>query len=81
MASAQAGFAELVRTLDEFSHDLLKKREFMALYQGKGLAEGTASYTFRYWIESQDSTLTGEQIEAFQQEYITFLESKGLRLR
>ena len=53
----------------------------MALYQGKGLAEGTASYTFRYWIESQDSTLTGEQIEAFQQEYIAFLESKGLRLR
>ena len=81
VANAQAGFAGLVRTLDEFSHDLLKKREFMALYQGKGLAEGTASYTFRYWIESQDSTLTGEQIEAFQQEYITFLESKGLRLR
>lgn len=81
VASAQAGFANLVRTLDEFSHDLLKKREFTALYQGKGLAEGTASYTFRYWIESQDSTLTGEQIEAFQQEYITFLRSKGLRLR
>ena len=81
VANAQAGFAGLVRTLDEFSHDLLKKREFMALYQGKGLAEGTASYTFRYWIESQAGTLTGEQIEAFQQEYITFLESKGLRLR
>ena len=81
VANAQAGFAGLVRTLDEFSHDLLKKREFMALYQGKGLAEGAASYTFRYWIESQDSTLTGEQIEAFQQEYITFLQSKGLRLR
>ena len=81
VASAQAGFAELVRTLNEFSHALLKKREFMALYQGRGLAEGTASYTFRYWIESQDGTLTGEQIEAFQQEYITFLESKGLRLR
>ncbi len=81
VASVQSGFTELVRTLDEFSHDLLKKREFMALYQGKGLAEGTASYTFRYWIESQDSTLTGEQIETFQQEYLTFLQSKGLRLR
>ncbi len=81
VASAQAGFAELARTLDDFSHDLLKKREFITLYQGKGLAEGTASYTFRYWIESQDSTLTGEQIEAFQREYIAFLESKGLHLR
>ncbi len=81
VASAQSGFAELVRTLDEFSHDLLQRREFMALYQGGGLAEGTASYTFRYWIESQDSTLTGEQIEAFRQAYITFLQSRSLRLR
>ena len=81
VASAQAGFAELVRTLDKFSHTLLKKREFITLYKGKGLEEEAASYTFRYWIESQDSTLTGEQIEAFQQEYIAFLRSKGLSLR
>ncbi len=81
VASAQAGFAELTRTLDEFSHPLLTKREFITLYKGKGLEEGAASYTFRCWIESKDSTLTGEQIEAFQQEYITFLQSKGLSLR
>ena len=81
VASAQAGFAELIRTLDEFSHTLLKKREFITFYKGKGLDEGTASYTLRYWIESQDSTLTGEQIEAFQQEYLAFLQSKGLKLR
>ena len=53
----------------------------MTLYTGKGLDPGMGSYTFRYWIESQDSTLTGEQIEAFQQEYIAFLTSKGLKLR
>jgi phenylalanyl-tRNA synthetase beta subunit len=40
-----------------------------------------ASYTFRYWIESPDRTLSGEQIEVFQQEYIAFLSAKGLKLR
>ena len=81
VASAESGFVELIHTLDTFSHPFLKRREFITLYKGKGLAEGTGSYTFRYWIESKDSTLTSEQIESFQQEYITFLKSQGLSLR
>jgi phenylalanyl-tRNA synthetase beta chain len=81
VAPIEASFAQLVSTLDTFSHPFLKKREFVTLYTGKGLDPGMGSYTFRYWIESKDSTLTGEQIEAFQQEYITFLTSKGLKLR
>ena len=81
LAPLEASFAELVSTLDTFSHPFLKKREFVTLYTGKGLEPGMGSYTFRYWIESKDSTLTGEQIEAFQHEYITFLTSKGLKLR
>ena len=81
VANAESGFVELIHTLDTFSHPFLKRREFITLYKGKGLAEGMASYTFRYWIESKNSTLTSEQIEAFQQEYITFLKSQGLSLR
>ena len=81
VAPIEASFAELVSTLDTFLHPFLKKREFVTLYTGKGLDPGMGSYTFRYWIESKDGTLTGEQIEAFQQEYITFLTSKGLKLR
>ena len=81
VASAESGFVELIHTLDTFSHPFLKRREFITLYKGKGLAEGTGSYTFRYWIESEDNTLTSEQIESFQQEYITFLKSQGLSLR
>ena len=81
VANTQAGFAALTQTLDEFTHPLLKRREFITFYKGKGLDTGAASYTFRYWIESQEGTLTGEQIEAFQQEYIAFLNSKSLKLR
>lgn len=81
VAPLELSFAELVSRLDSFSHPFFKKREFVTLYTGKGLDPGMGSYTFRYWIESKDSTLTGEQIEAFQQEYIAFLTSKGLKLR
>ena len=81
VASPEAGFVGLVRLLDEFSHPLLKKRDFITLYKGQGLEQGMGSYTFRYWIESKERTLTGEEIEAFQQEYLEFLKSKGLSLR
>ena len=81
VAPLKASFAELVRTLDSFVHPLLKKREFVTRYTGQGLDPGMASYTFRYWIESPDRTLSGEQIEVFQQEYIAFLSAKGLKLR
>ena len=81
VAPLTTSFAELVRTLDGFSHPLLKKREFMTRYTGTGLDPGLGSYTFRYWIESPDRTLSREQIEVFQQEYIVFLEARGLQLR
>lgn len=81
VADARAGFAELAGRLDEFSHPLLKKREFVTIYRGKGLDAGLGSYTFRYWIESPDGTLSGTQINAFQAEFLDFLRAKGLRLR
>ena len=81
VAPLTTSFAELLRTLDGFSHPLLKKREFVRRYTGKGLDPGLGSYTFRYWIESPERTLSGEQIEVFQQDYLAFLEASGLHLR
>ena len=81
VADVSEGFAELAGRLDEFSHPLLKKREFVTIYQGKGLDPGLGSYTFRYWIESPDGTLSGAQIDAFRAEFLDFLRAKGLRLR
>ena len=51
------------------------------MYRGKGLDPGLGSYTFRYWIESPDGTLSGAQINAFQSEFLGFLSTQGLRLR
>jgi phenylalanyl-tRNA synthetase beta subunit len=55
--------------------------EFITLYRGRELEEGMGSYTFRYWIESKERSLSGEQIEAFHKEYIELLKSRGLSLR
>jgi len=74
-------FAALEKAIDGFSHELILRRDFLYSYQGKGLAQGEAAYTFRYWIGSRDHTLSGEEIEGFRSGFLDFLESKGLKLR
>ena len=74
-------FSELEKKLEDFSHPLLRKREFMTVFRGKTLGADLVSYTFRYWIGSSEGTLSGEQIDAFQGEYLDFIKSKGLQLR
>jgi phenylalanyl-tRNA synthetase beta chain len=76
-----AEFSELQHKLDKFSHPLLRGQKFQYLYKGKGLPEGKASYTFRCWFGLPDRTITTEQIEAFQKEYLDFLKSQNLQLR
>src|SRR3712207_7157699 len=39
-----------------FTHPLVKSLEFVSQYKGKGLPEGKASYTFRYWLRSEEHT-------------------------
>lgn len=75
------GFAQLEKTLDKFSHPLLQNSEFLYLYKGKGLEKGKGSYTFRYWIGSKQRTLRGDEIDAFKQDFLEFLETEKLRLR
>lgn len=74
-------FSELEKKLEDFSHPLLRKKEFMTVFRGETLGADLISYTFRYWIGSSKGTLSGEQIDAFQGEYLDFIKSKGLQLR
>ncbi|MGC4876225.1 phenylalanine--tRNA ligase subunit beta [Micromonospora sp. DT43] len=74
-------YEELVATLDEFSHPLVQQREFVTVYRGKGLPPGTASYTFRFWLQAPDHTLTGAELEGFRDEFLTFVKERGITLR
>lgn len=75
------GFDSLEKTLDGFRHPLISEREFLYVYKGKGLPEGQASYTFRYWLGAADHTLTGAEIEDFRQSFLRFLQEAGISLR
>lgn len=79
--SIDLGFDRLEKLLDGFSDPLLKRREFLTAYRGKGLEKGTASYSFRFLIGAEDHTLSGEEIEAFHRKYMAFLQQNGIALR
>ncbi len=75
------GFGALERTLNQFGHPLLLRRKFITHYAGKGLGQGMASYSFRYWLGSYERTLNKEDIDGFQQALMEFLASHGIELR
>ncbi|HBT76115.1 MAG TPA: hypothetical protein DEB39_04135 [Planctomycetaceae bacterium] len=75
------GFEQLEKTLDGFTHPLLKKREFLVVYKGKGLKQGTASYSFRFWIGADDHTLDGGELDAFHKAFLDFINDNGISLR
>ncbi|MBD3290363.1 phenylalanine--tRNA ligase subunit beta [candidate division KSB1 bacterium] len=76
-----AGYDKLIEKIDKFSHPLIVKREFVALYKGKPLPQGKGSYSFRYLIGLKERTITGEEIEEFKKQYLEFLKSQELELR
>ncbi|MDR0327276.1 MAG: hypothetical protein LBI05_03160, partial [Planctomycetaceae bacterium] len=75
------GFDQLESLLDHFANPLVMRREFLVSYRGKGLDKGTACYSFRFWIGSPDHTLTGEEIESFHQQFLTYIQRNNISLR
>jgi phenylalanyl-tRNA synthetase beta chain len=75
------GFEKLQKRLDRFQHPLIRRREFLTAYKGKGLEKGMASYSFRFWIGAEDHTLTGEEIEQFHDSFLAFLKNEKIALR
>ncbi len=75
------GFAELESRLDQFSHPLILRREFLYSYKGKGLPQGKASYSYRYWLGAWDHTLASEEIDDFRTNLLAFLDTHDIKLR
>jgi len=75
------GFAGLEEVLGGFAHPLVKDREFLYAYKGKGMPSGKGSYTYRYWLAAPDRTLTSEEIEDFRSSLLAFLQGRGIPLR
>ena len=79
--SVEDGFDKLESLLEHFVNPLIIRREFLVSYRGKGLDRGMACYSFRFWIGSSDHTLSGEEIEAFHQQFLIYIKENGVALR
>ena len=79
--NVEDGFDKLESLLDRFVNPLVIRREFLVSYRGKGLEKGTSCYSFRFWIGSPDHTLSGEEIESFHQQFLTYIKEHGISLR
>ncbi len=75
------GYAALEERLAAFAHPLVRSREFVYAYKGKGLPPGKGSYTYRFWIGAADHTLATEEIEHFRAALLAFLQAEEIPLR
>jgi phenylalanyl-tRNA synthetase beta chain len=75
------GYSALDRRLAAFAHPLVRSREFVYAYKGKGLPPGKGSYTYRFWIGAADHTLATEEIEQFRAALLAFLQAAQIPLR
>ncbi|OPX44123.1 phenylalanine--tRNA ligase beta subunit [Ruminiclostridium hungatei] len=64
-----------------FKSELLNSFSFVTLYNGKGLPEGKKSMTFRFIIGSAEKTLSSDEINAFANSLIDYMNSAGHTLR
>ena len=77
----EKGYAALDEKLGEFTHPLLKGRDFVYFYKGKGLEKTQGSYTWRLWLGSDERTLSGEDIDDFRTKWLEFLNKEGIAIR
>ena len=75
------GFEKLESLLDSFANSLVIRREFLVSHRSKDLEKEMACYSFRFWIGSPDHTLSGEEIEAFHQQFLGYIKESGVVLR
>ena len=74
-------YAELMKTLENFSHELVRSWSYQYRFSGKGLEPGKVSYTIRYLLGRDDRTVTSEELTAFQESLVAHLKSSRLELR
>ncbi|MET0753787.1 MAG: phenylalanine--tRNA ligase subunit beta [Pyrinomonadaceae bacterium] len=63
MAKRSVGFADIKKAVESQRFELLKKVEFVDVYEGKGVADDERSITIRLEYRSDERTLLEEQIE------------------
>jgi phenylalanyl-tRNA synthetase beta chain len=81
LTPAEMHYDALVEKARGFSHPLLRRAWFVDSYEGAPIPAGQRSITLRCRLGDPARTLTDEDLTAFRQEFVQFLETIGLKLR
>ena len=76
LAKRNVSFAEIKRTIEAENFELLRKVEFVDIYEGKGMADDERSTTIRLAYRSDERTLLEEEIEKIHAQILQNLEQK-----
>ncbi len=67
-------FSEIKQTIEDQGFELLRKVEFVDVYEGKGIAGDERSLTIRLEYRSNERTLTEEQVEEIHLKIVQSIE-------
>jgi phenylalanyl-tRNA synthetase beta chain len=67
-------FSEIKQTIENQQFDLLRKVEFVDVYEGKGIADDERSLTIRLVYRSEERTLTEAEVETIHQKILKVLQ-------
>ncbi|CAN5460283.1 phenylalanine--tRNA ligase subunit beta [soil metagenome] len=76
LAKRSVGFAKIKKTVEAENFELLRKVEFVDVYEGKGMADDERSMTIRLAYRSDERTLLEEEIEKIHAQILQNLEQK-----
>ena len=76
LAKRTVGFADVKKTIEAENFELLRKVEFVDVYEGKGMADDERSLTIRFEYRSDERTLLEEEVEKIHAEILRNIETK-----
>ncbi|MGI8639316.1 MAG: phenylalanine--tRNA ligase subunit beta [Pyrinomonadaceae bacterium] len=76
LAKRSISFADIKQTIEAENFELLRKVQFVDVYEGKGMASDERSITIRLEYRSDERTLLEEEIEKIHAQILQNLEAK-----
>lgn len=76
LAKRSVSLAEIVKSIESENFELLKRIEFVDVYEGKGISDDERSLTIRLEYRSDEKTLLEEEVGAVHAQILRVLESK-----
>jgi len=81
LADARRRYEDIHRALADYDHELLRRLWFLDSFEGGSVPAGKRSLTFRVRIGHPARTLTENDIQAFREDFLAFLQRLQLTLR